>query len=56
MSLKLLLDEDSQAKYLVNLLRDSAHDVITANDADLGGLPDSVVLDYARQQKRVMLT
>ena len=56
MSLKLLLDEDSQAKYLVNLLRGSGHDVITANDAGLGGLLDSVVLDYARQQKRVILT
>ena len=56
MSLKLLLDEDSQAKYLVNLLRGSGHDVITANDAGLGGLLDSVVLEYARQQKRVILT
>ena len=56
MILKLLLDEDSQAKYLVNLLRGVGHDVVTANERDLGGLPDSVVFDYARKHKRVILT
>ncbi len=56
MSLKLLLDEDSQAKYLVNLLRGVGHDVVTVNDAGLGGLPDSAVLDFARQRGRVTLT
>ena len=56
MSLNLLLDEDSQAKHLVNLLRGVGHDVITVNDAGLGGLPDNVVFEYARQHKRVIIT
>lgn len=56
MSLKLLLDEDSQAKYLVNLLRGAGHDVVTVNETSLGGLQDIAVFDYARQHKRVILT
>lgn len=56
MSLKLLLDEDSQAKYLVNLLRLANHDVDTVNRSGLGSSPDVVVLNYARQQRRVLLT
>ncbi len=56
MSLQLLLDEDSQAKYLVNLLRTAGHDVVTVNDVGLMGRSDSFVLEYARQQGRVLLT
>ena len=56
MSLKLLLDEDSQAKYLVNLLRVAGHDVVTVNESSLGSFPDSDVLNYARQKRRVLLT
>lgn len=56
MSLQLLLDEDSQAKYLVNLLRTAGHNVVTINAAGLMGQPDSLVLEYARQQGRVLLT
>ena len=56
MSLRLLLDEDSQAKYLVNLLQIAGHDVLTVNEADLMSRTDSTVLDYARQQERVLLT
>lgn len=56
MSLQLLLDEDSQAKYLVNLLRTAGHDVITVNEAGLGSSPDSTVFNYARQQGLVVLT
>jgi predicted nuclease of predicted toxin-antitoxin system len=56
LSLHLLLDEDSQAKYLVNLLHTVGHDVITVNEAGLGGRLDATVLDYARQQMRVLLT
>ncbi|BAU44071.1 hypothetical protein [Leptolyngbya sp. O-77] len=46
----MLLDEDSQAKYLVNLLQAAEHDVVTVNAvtvnaADLTNRPDSVVLD-----------
>lgn len=56
MSLRLLLDEDSQAKYLINLLRAANHDLLTVNEAGLGSRPDAIVLDYARQNERVLLT
>jgi predicted nuclease of predicted toxin-antitoxin system len=52
----MLLDEDSQAKYLVNLLQATGHDVVTANAVDLMNRPDSVVLDFARRNERVLLT
>ena len=56
MSLRLLIDEDSQAKRLVELLRDAGHDVITVREADLMTKPDSLVLNYARQDGRLVLT
>lgn len=56
MSLPLLLDEDSQAKYLVNLLKAAGHDVLTINEANIVGLPDEQVLQYAHQNHRVLLT
>jgi len=52
----MLLDEDSQAKYLVNLLQAAGHDVVTVNSVDLMSRPDLVVLDFARQDERVLLT
>ena len=56
LSLQLLIDEDSQAKPLVSLLRKSGHDVETANKADLSGKEDFLVLNYARTNNRVLLT
>ncbi len=56
MSLKLLIDEDSQAKPLVNLLRSVGHDVLTVNQVGLTSQSDVVVLDYARQNNLVLLT
>lgn len=56
MSLRLLLDEDSQAKKLVNLLQQAGHDVITVNQVGLIAKADSVVLDIARQEGRILLT
>jgi predicted nuclease of predicted toxin-antitoxin system len=56
LSLRLLLDEDSQAKYLVNLLRAAGHNVTTVAAAGLGSRSDQIVLDYARQQGQVLLT
>jgi predicted nuclease of predicted toxin-antitoxin system len=52
----MLLDEDSQAKYLVNLLQAASHDVVTVNAVGLMNRPDLVVLNYARQDQRVLLT
>ncbi len=56
MSLKLLVDEDSQDKIFVAKLRKAGHDVMTATEAALLGQPDSAVLAYAVQQKRIVLT
>ncbi len=56
MSLSLLLDEDSQAKALVGLLKTAGHDVLTVNEAGIAGSLDDAVLKYARTEGRVLLT
>jgi predicted nuclease of predicted toxin-antitoxin system len=56
LSLKLLIDEDSQAKLLVLFLKRAGHDVLTPNEVGLGGFSDDVVLDYGRSQNRLILT
>lgn len=56
MSLRLLLDEDAQAKRLVALLAADQHDVQTASDANLRHVRDRDVLAFAVQEKRVLLT
>ena len=42
--MRLLLDEDTQARRLVGLLRARGHDVLTVGEADGIGAPDSAVL------------
>ena len=56
LSLRLLIDEDTQAKLLVTLLKKAGHDVVTVNDIDFMGRIDPLVLDFARQENRVLLT
>ncbi len=56
MSLRLLIDEDTQSKTLVTRLRQAGHDVLTVQEADLSGLPDADVLTYAISANRVLLT
>lgn len=56
MSLRLLVDEDSLAKALVNRLRNAGHDVITVNEMGLNGRSDEVVLALAIAEERVLLT
>ncbi len=56
MSLFLLLDEDSQSKYLARLLKGCEHDVMTVNEAGITGASDAKVLDYCRQVNRILLT
>ncbi|REJ39646.1 MAG: hypothetical protein DWQ53_22875 [Microcystis flos-aquae DF17] len=46
MSLRLLLDEDSQSQLLVKLLTAADHDVLTINEIGLAGCTDNVVLSY----------
>jgi predicted nuclease of predicted toxin-antitoxin system len=55
-TLRMLLDEDSQAKYLVNLLKAAGYDVLTGNEACLTKRLDSFVLNYAIADNRVLLT
>ncbi|MGK7942965.1 MAG: DUF5615 family PIN-like protein [Microcystaceae cyanobacterium] len=56
MSLRLLIDEDTQDKILVSLLKQANHDVVTVNEVNLNGKIDSIVLDFARQNDRITLT
>ncbi len=56
MTLRMLLDEDSQAKYLVNLLKAAGYDVLTGNEACLTKRLDLFVLNYAIADRRVLLT
>ncbi len=56
MSLRLLLDEDTQAKRLTRLLREAGHDVQTATEADLIHKPDAQVLAHARREERLLMT
>ena len=56
MSLRLLVDEDSQSKALVSLLREQGHEVVTVSEACLLGARDASVFDFAVREKRVILT
>ena len=56
MALKLLIDEDSLAKPLVKNLRKVGHDVVTVNEIGLSSQTDLVVLNYARENNRILLT
>ena len=56
MSLRLLVDEDTQEKRLVDLLRKAGHDVLTINELKLQDSDDTVVFDCAKKQTRVVLT
>ncbi len=54
--MRLLVDEDSQAKTLVRLLGEAGHDVLTAEAAGLKSLADGEVLGHALKAGRVLLT
>ena len=56
MSLRLLIDEDTQDARLVLMLRTEGHDCVTVNEVGLRGQPDSVVLAHAAQDQRAVLT
>ncbi len=56
MSLRLLLDEDSQAKRLVSILEQAGHEALTINEVGLAGLSDDVVLNYAKEANLILLT
>ena len=54
--MRLLVDEDAQARTLVRLLQEAGHDVLTAEAAGLQSLADREVLARAVEQGRVLLT
>lgn len=54
--MRLLVDEDTQAKTLVRLLRDAGHDVVTVEAAGLASVADAGVLNHAIREIRVLLT
>jgi len=56
LALRLLLDEDIQARLLVRLLREAGHDVLTVNEAGLQGSSDLEILMFALRETRVVLT
>jgi predicted nuclease of predicted toxin-antitoxin system len=56
LSLRLLVDEDTQAKRFVKLLREAGHDVLTVGEAGLEAHPDTRVLEHARGERRIVLT
>ncbi len=56
MSLRLLIDEDSQARPLVAMLRQAGHDVLTASEAGLAQRSDAALLSAAQSDRRIVLT
>jgi hypothetical protein len=52
LSLRLLIDEDTLAKLLVETLRQAGHDMTTVHEAALTGEPDERVLQEARRPLR----
>lgn len=56
LDLRLLVDEDSQARTLVRLLVEAGHDVLTAEVAGLNSLDDAEVLARAIHEQRTLLT
>lgn len=56
MSLRLLIDEDSQAVPLVRALRVAGHDVLSVQEAGRNGASDPEVLEFARVEGRIVIT
>jgi predicted nuclease of predicted toxin-antitoxin system len=50
------VDEVSQARSQLNILRGDGHDVIAVGERDKNGTPDSEILQIARELERVLLT
>jgi len=54
--IKLYLDEDTISRALIRALRARGVDVLTAQEAELMGVPDDEQLAYATAQGRVIFT
>ncbi len=56
MAVRLLVDECSEAKLLVQKLRDAQHDVLTVSEANLRSVRDADVFAAAIAADRILLT
>jgi hypothetical protein len=56
LSLRLLIDEDTQAKRLVEVLRVEGHDVVTVTEAGLESQDDAILLEFALRENRILVT
>ncbi|MFT3717910.1 DUF5615 family PIN-like protein [Pseudorhodoferax sp.] len=54
--MKLLVDEDSQARRLLDALRHAGHDVASVAELGCNGLPDAEVFARAQSEGRALLT
>lgn len=54
--IRIYLDEDAQRTALVRALRARQFDVLTANEAEMIGVPDAAQLAFAAAQNRVIFT
>jgi predicted nuclease of predicted toxin-antitoxin system len=50
------VDEDSQARAQLNILRRDGHDAVAVGELDKNGTPDPEVFDLAQSLERVLLT
>ena len=50
------MDEDSQARSQLNILRGDGHDVVAIGELEKNGTPDEEVFDLAQSLERVLLT
>jgi len=56
LSLRLLVDADTQADDLVRLLREAGNDILTANEAGLRTATDQIIFEHAHRESRQLLT
>lgn len=54
--MRILVDEDSQARSQLNILRGDGHDVVAIGELDKNGTPDPEVFNLAQSLARVLLT
>lgn len=54
--MRLLLDEDTQARTLVRLLTEAGHDVSTVEGSGLRSMADDEILRHAVREGRVLMT
>lgn len=54
--MRILVDEDSQARAQLNILRGDGHDVVAVGELGKNGTADPEVLELAQSLERVLLT